>query len=168
MNANEKETRLPNTGAWALLFPPKERLVALQKKLRTSQYGYVHLLVRWVSPSDGAAWEEEALFVPRLARAAVMTLGEDGGQSAIVKEGTVCEELFLCEYTDGDGTPRRVGEVGKRFVLSDGECLTKEEVRALLTARNDAPSGGFDLAEVLEVEAPRASYFGKGARYQTL
>ena len=142
----------------------KRRMTTLKHDVRNLGYGYTQFVSRWVE--DGVGFDEQSLLIPNISKEDALKLGKQFEQSSvIVKDGEKCDEICTKPFEKYSEN-----EVVRSFNLSGDNVLNIKDAEEIFAKRKGGPASksikgtakAFHLAEVYELEQPRASYFQTG------
>ena len=156
-----------NQSAIELAKEGKSALQKLKAEVRKMDYGFSHLISRWVD-TDGTAYDEEVLLIYGIFYDDAIALGAKYKQKTIiVKDENGCREVVSTAYTDSDsGNKHNVGDTIRTFNLKSDTPLNIANATEIFSKREAGPTSSsvkgnrpFTLKEIYEIHRPRPSYF---------
>ena len=153
----------------------KKSFTQLKADVRKAGYGYRTFVSRWVS--DGVAFDEEALFIPKIDYKTAFRLSNKYNQkSFIYKNKNKCVEICTTPFET-----YKEGDVVRTYNISGNNTLNIEQAQQIFSRKLSGPaskpvkgsnSKPFNLQvenyELLERYDPKASYFEDKPHYDKI
>lgn len=153
----------------------KKSFTQLKADVRKAGYGYRTFVSRWVS--DGVAFDEEALFIPKIDCKTAFRLSSKYKQkSFIYKNKNKCVEICTTPFET-----YKEGDVVRTYNISGNNTLNIEQAQQIFSRKLSGPaskpvkgsnSKPFNLQvenyELLERYDPKASYFEDKPHYDKI
>lgn len=153
----------------------KKSFTQLKADVRKAGYGYRTFVSRWVS--DGIAFDEEALFIPKIDYKTAFRLSSKYKQkSFIYKNKNKCVEICTTSFET-----YKEGDVVRTYNISGNNTLNIEQAQQIFSRKLSGPaskpvkgsnSKPFNLQvenyELLERYDPKASYFEDKPHYDKI
>lgn len=153
----------------------KKSFTQLKADVRKAGYGYRTFVSRWVS--DGVAFDEEALFIPKIDYKTAFRLSSKYKQkSFIYKNKNKCVEICTTPFET-----YKEGDIVRTYNISGNNTLNIEQAQQIFSRKLSGPaskpvkgsnSKPFNLQvenyELLERYDPKASYFEDKSHYDKI